>query len=302
MSEKDNEECYCDIMFANAGRTSKSKLPGLIRELLPYRADDQMRFVLDVGCADGRFTRCLKDSLPDDVGVIGLEPNRQRFRKAQKLMDGDGRLSFINNQFDNSYADGRGDFDCVLFSSSMHEISSASNDKIDRYTTIPIRVALKKAAGLLRKDGVVVVRDFVKVCDWEYGTVEAMFTTEEIENQFLRYVRECPFIDYGGSFVFSMSKVYQKQAIFKIRADLFLEFLLCRTWGENAWKREVKERKLILSKEMWKTAFEEAGLTDVTVETHTEEYPQFFKNAAFVVSPAGWSWPDLSITITGRKK
>ena len=299
---KDNEQCYCDIMFANAGRTSKRLLPELIGNLLPERYDDQMRFVLDVGCADGRFTRCLKDSLPDDVGVIGLEPNRQRCRKAQKLMNGDGRLSFINEKFDDAYSNGRGDFDCVLFSSSMHEISSASNDKIDRYTTIPIRVALKRAVSLLRKDGVVVVRDFVKVCHWEYGAVEAVFTTEEIENQFLRYIRECPFIDYGGSFVFSMSKAYQRQAIFRIRADLFLEFLLCRTWGEDAWKREVKERKLILSKEMWKTAFEEAGLTDVTVETYAEEYPQFFRNAAFVTSSAGWSWPDLSITITGRKK
>lgn len=299
---KDNEQCYCDIMFANAGRTSKRLLPELIGNLLPERYDDQMRFVLDVGCADGRFTRCLNDSLPGDVGVIGLEPNRQRYQKAQKLMNGDGRLSFINEKFDDAYSNGRGDFDCVLFSSSMHEIISSCPDKIDRYTTIPARAALNRAVKLLREDGVVVVRDFVKKYEWEQGTVDVVFANETVENKFLKYVRECPFLDYGGSFIFDMCKGYGTPAKFTIRTDLFMEFMLCQTWGDAAWKREVRERKLVFGRIGWKGMFEDAGLKDITIETYPEEYPAYFRNAAFVQSPAGWSWPDLSITITGRKK
>lgn len=302
MSRKDNEDCYCDIMFANASRTSKSKLPGLVYNLLAPTDPWTRQHVLDVGCADGRFTKCLKDSLPDNVSVIGLEPDRRRWKKAIKLMGTDGRLAFFNSSFDEAYSGEHELFDCVLFSSSLHEIASAN--KTSRYTSLPVVWAVQKAAQLLKKGGVVIARDFVLPNSCQYGMMDTMFVTTDMERKFLKYMNDCPFIDMFGDEpkLLDIWGAPEKPTVFSTPRRLLLEFMLCATWGDAAWKREIKERKLICTVAQWNTVFREyAGLRDVNIKTYAEEYPKYFSRETCIMSPAGWSWPKLSITITGRK-
>lgn len=289
----DNE--YCRKMAENIERTSKKIIIDLVKQFVKelLKINDKVT-ILDVGCANGALTHTLRNVLPENVDIIGIEPNRERYLRA-KTLEKKG-IEFLNSGFDSVFAnDFRGEYglaNIVLFSSVMHEIASDINNGHDiRYTPTPIINALKLANDILSHDGYVIVRDFIKQPLSEERYITAQFANHQIRedlNKFLS-VRKSPLL----------GQVSKMPSI--IREDILLEFLMCETWGAENWSREVLEKKLIMEPSQWTAAFETARFELVDSYSSKEDYPIYFSKLVKIEEPQKWEWPEFTFVKAGRK-
>lgn len=299
-AQKDGD--FCRLMAENIVNTGKGSIPRIVADgLPPSHWDGSLRFVLDVGCADGRLTEAIRDSTPEDVGVIGLEPRRARCLSAwDRAQDGEGRIVYVNTSLE-EYGGGEKGFDAVVFSSVLHEISSGARDGCERYCVAPVAKAVAKAYRLLKPGGLLVIRDFVRPAGVEGRHVRVRFRSRESEDRLFGYLRDCPFLDrIKGAEV--LLDVFGHDGVreFSVREDILLEFLLCWTWGGRSWSREVKERKLVLKKAGWLSLLRKQGFQDCSAAVCAEGYPEHFSRIAVPVGTK-YEWPGMSGVITGRK-
>jgi len=304
VTQKDSD--FCRILSENIPGTAKGDIPRIVADGLPPSGDDgNLRFVLDVGCADGSLTAVIHAAVPEDVGVIGIEPNRTRCLAAwDRWRDAPGheRLSFLNTSFQEAYSGSTERFDAIVFSSVLHELASGERDSTRRYESGPIRDALEKAYKLLKPGGQLVIRDFVRPHKWEDSTRRIRFRNKASESRFLQYFAECPFVytTPGAPYLMNIFRTTEYTE-FEVRGDILLEFLLCWTWGPKSWNREIKERKLVLSQYEWRSTLEECGFRDIHVKTSAEGYPQHFDRIVKDAGQASIQWPAVSGLVTARK-
>ena len=298
------DKLYCDRMARNIRTTSKGKIPGLINKYLVK--SDGPGFLLDVGCADGRFT----DYVQKKTGllVIGLEPNRKLFEQAVKL-DREG-LAFVNTSLEhfgnNAFGPGvssqvKDHYDVVMFSSSLHEISSYCENPEKHYTEEPVKEAIAKAAKMLKPGGLLMIRDFVD-SNYPAEMAPVRFRTRTVERDFMKFIKECPYIDKAVPC--SVDILYGKvkgERAWCVRNDLLKEFLLCETWDPECRKRECMERKLVYSASELKGIIMDTGFGfDLEETVFTNEYGERFDK--LVEKDKNWHWGRTTELLVARKR
>lgn len=275
-------------MASSAGFSTKVNVPSIIRA-------NGCRRILDVGCADGSFTQFIAGANPR-ASVEGLDINPECLKEAERRCSDFRSITFTCGEL----ADVEGEYDCIVFSSVMHEISSYCNDEKKRYTEAPIEEAFKEAYKRLARGGIIVVRDWV---DCTRGhLLRVRFKSPEYSEMFKRFFTEFPAMDKtfaGGKMVFEDKEIPDG---FMITEKVLLEYLMVATWGKESWEREINERKFICNKDKWYGMAEKAGLTVVGWLQTTEEYPLYCERIVeATLCEKKWRMPDTTFVMVCRK-
>ena len=289
-----NTKEYPERMGMSIPLTTKGKIPELISKY-------KIKSLLDVGCADGRFTEVLAASLPKNVTIDAIDTCSDGGGDDSHIKK-TGRVNYYITDFANvPYVIGK-TYDCIVFSSVMHEISSYCEDDGEKYSQKPIFNTLKTAYGLLNPGGVVVVRDMVKP-SWKTRSVPVEMLPFDNAVTFLKFITECPYLkpEYDKCFE---TKFFAydtgDRILFNVRNDVLMEFLMTATWGPESMDREIMEKKFILKKGDWKKAFQKAGLAMEHYEETNEEYPMYFDRLVRIWEPM-WKYPATTCLMVGVK-
>lgn len=278
-------------MAGSAGFSTKQNIPSIIRA-------NNCRKILDVGCADGAFTAMIAGENPQ-ASVEGIDINPECIKEAEAKWSGWNRSGFYFSC--EELADVEGKYDCIVFSSVMHEISSYSEDEKKRYTGVPIYEAIEDACRHLTTGGIIVIRDWVDCIEGHLLRVK--FKSLQYSEMFKRFQEEFPAIDLCR--VSDMQMVYEDDEVpdgWLVHQKLFMEYLMVATWGEQSWEREINERKFICKKSAWYDMAERAGLTVIGWLQTTEEYPIYCERIAEVkLLESKWRMPDTTFVMVCRK-
>ncbi len=291
-----NEKQYCDRMSSSVPFTTKKQIPEIIKS-------HKAKSILDVGCADGRFTEYIAEMLPKKIKIDAIDPRLHQYRGTGS--DVSGNISFKTAKFDKSFVDGcRDKYDCIVFSSVMHEISSYCENDEERFSKKPIKNAIELASKILAPNGIVIVRDMIRPAKFQSKSIPVEFCGLHPLDWFFRYVAECPYYqpEYDQCDI-SKFMCYDsgRHFIFNIREDVLMEFLMTFTWGVDSFYREIREKKFIMEKNDWKKAFEKSGMTISSYFTTAEQYPKYFEKIVRVLQD-GWKFPDTTCLIVAEKK
>ncbi len=142
-NNKDNYEQYLKRMSNSMQHSTKG--------LIPIWAAEGSN-ILDVGCGSGVIMSEIEKINPK-AKITGLDLN---FDAIIKLQQNHNNWNLIHEDFMKLNC---GNYDTIIFSSILHEISSYCEDTDKRFTEIPIKEAFYKTHELLDSDGVVIVRD-----------------------------------------------------------------------------------------------------------------------------------------------
>lgn len=286
----DGFNTYLTRMKDSAHFSTKQNIPSIIR------ANNCTR-ILDVGCADGAFTEMIAFANPQAT-VHGIDINPECVVAAERRCKLDGKSLTFNCE---ELAEVQGRFDCIVFSSVMHEISSYCGDEAKRYTGVPIYEAIKEACKHLTPGGIIVIRDWVDCIEGHLLRVK--FKSLQYSAMFKRFQEEFPAIDLCS--VSGMQLVYEDDETpdgWKVHQKLLMEYLMVATWGEQSWAREINERKFICTKNNWYDMAETAGLTVIGWLQTNEEYPIYCERIAEVkLLDSRWRMPDTTFVMVCRK-
>lgn len=293
---KSNFKTYLSRMARSANFSTKTNIPAIVR------ANDCKR-VLDVGCADGAFTEMIAFA-NSQANVVGIDINPECIKEAERRSMNNGPALTYNCA---ELGEVEGLFDCIVFSSVMHEISSYCEEgsgshevASGRYTYTPIEDAIKEAYKHLAWGGIIIIRDWV---DCSYGhLLRVKFKSLEYSEMFKRFQEEFPALDKISE---GRQMVYEDDTIpdgYLVCERFFMEYLMVATWGKESWMREINERKFICRKDKWYDMAEAANLSVVGWMETTEEYPLYCERIAEVtVGPDKWHMPDTTFVMVCRK-
>ena len=242
--------------------------------------------ILDVGCADGTLIKAIKEINPEKR-VIGIDLNQNAVDRAVAA-----GLEVYHMSLEEVHSLNIG-FDCIIFSSVLHEISSYAS--ANRFTALPIAEALRSAYSLLNHNGIIVIRDGLKE-DFHYTECCTMkFTNPDNEKWFNRFIEEYkyPFFDY---------RMIHHYNGFTCDKDVAQEFLATWTWGEESWNREINEKFCILTESKWMSVIRNAGFDVISFFKSKEEYPKFLTPKVKLYAEDGKDWfPYMTCTIVAKK-
>jgi len=246
--DKSNYEVYLNRMSQSCAVSSK--------HLIPFYTIGK-KSILDVGCADGTLMKAIKEVNPE-ARVIGIDLNQNAVDLAKEA--GLEVYCMALENADDLYVG----FDCIIFSSVLHEISSYAT--ANRFSALPISEALISAYGLLDKDGIIIIRDGLMDNSEEICT--AKFTNPDDEKWFFKFINEFeyPYFDYN---------YHNMKGAVTCYTELMQEFLATWTWGEKSWHREIQEKFCILTEQSWMKVVNGAGFKDIAFFKSKEDYPKF---------------------------
>ena len=238
--------------------------------------------ILDVGCADGQLMKKIQQVNPSAY-VYGIDINQQSVDKAVE-----NRCTAYCLSIDELPQSLENTFDCIIFSSVLHEISSYSNEP---YSTTPITNALKRAYKLLTSDGIIIIRDGLR--DTSNELCKLQFVNKEDEQWLKRFREETQYPGY----------YYEASNEYVCSTSLAQEFLATWTWGPDSWDREVKERFCLLSEDYWQWIVQDAGFEIQFLSKSKEEYPKFLLPKVKISTPLGNEpfFPFMTCTIIAKK-
>lgn len=232
------------------------------KELLPEFARGCSR-ILDVGCGSGVLLAILSEIT--EAELVGIDINGDAVAACNKTLErcratvSRASLEEISEKILSGEME---PFDCVIFSSVLHEFSSYCENYEERFTERPIASALLAANSVLSSGGTVIIRDGLKGDDTK--------------------VSFC-FCDQADTlFAVKFNDEYHRKNTLEIHENMVCgewkyikEFLCTYTWGEESWKREIREQYGILTKEEWINTIEKSGLKIQEIRTFAEEYSQY---------------------------
>ena len=245
-ANRTNYEQYLQRMTQSISQSSKG--------LIPFFTSTCKK-ILDVGCGSGILMNAIKAVNPEAT-IVGIDINQSAVDTC--IEQG---LDAIYSDF-HSYAKSGEKFDCIIFSSVLHEFSSY--DESRPFSEEPIEEALRDAWTLLKNGGLLIIRDGVRTDeDLQRGLVRICFINPEDSIWLERFRTDFPDIckeSFGKEF---------------LTLDDAKEFLYTFTWGEKSWNREVQERFGILTVNQWKKLVRRKGFTIKNFMTSAEEYKKY---------------------------
>lgn len=286
---KENFNTYLDRMAKSAHFSSKQNVPAIVRS-------NDCRKILDVGCADGSFTAMIARECPE-ARIVGLDINPKCIEEAKrKWGTGGGRLEFVCGEL----GELEERFDCIVFGSVMHEISSYCSVEKLRFGQTPIAEAIKEANERLCSGGIMVVRDWVDCT--KQTLIRAKFNSGWYQTMFEDFIsHDFAAIDHVSKdqMVFASDDT---PGVYFIHETLLMEYLMTVTWGYESWKRETQERRFICKKGDWYEMAEAAGFSVIGWLQTTEEYPLYCDRVGeFAWDGKKWHMPDTTFVMVCRK-
>lgn len=270
-SNTSNYFTYLQRMTASIAKSSK----GLIAILL-----GESKSALDVGCGSGVLIEAVS-SINPDIEMVGIDINQAAVLECQEK-----GINAVHMGL-HEYAETGEKFDCVIFSSVLHEFSSYN--EATPFEEGPIIEALEDAKKLLNPGGMIIIRDGVRAGDeWKKRNIKLQFKNPEDVIWIERFKKD--FMDYKR-------KVSVKGVL---TAEDAKEFLYTYTWGEKSWNRETQERFGILSVERWKELVKNAGFYTSTTITSTEEYLKYIDEKIVVTPEIKALFEEATITLVGK--
>ena len=252
---EDNYKKYLRIMSSSFYKSSK--------KMIPFFATNRKR-ILDVGCGSGILVENIRQA-DKSCYILGIDLNENAINECNKKDIENAFFEKISlEDLALEIESGRREaFDCILFSSVLHEFSSYAKDKNIRYTKKPIEEAVNCAKKCLSKDGIIVIRDGLKESKTNF--IELTFKNED-GLEFLEKFKE--------EFHRDIYIKKENNKLFLKATDL-KEFLFTYTWGWGSFNREVKEQFGILSKKEWKQIIKSSNLEITAFQTFEEEYLKY---------------------------
>lgn len=261
-NNENNHALYLSRMTNNLNRTTKMLFP-----LYALNA----KSILDVGCGSGILIQEIAKVNPN-AEIIGIDINQFSIEYCQSIGIQAYHMSLEQMAVNKKWLD---HFDCIIFSSVLHEISSYAEEKI-RYTECPIVDALKIAKTLLKEDGTILVRD--GLAENREETCCLRFKSSDVYNSFIRFLEESPIVNLN-------SDIKLLPGFYAACMPIYVAQLFCSvyTWGPESWAREINECYCILNEKEWISVFESCGFDVNQITKSQEEYPQYlYKDVAFI--------------------
>jgi SAM-dependent methyltransferase len=249
-ANKRNYDLYLQRMTQSISQSSKG--------LIPFFAA-QCKKILDVGCGSGILMQAIQAVNPD-AKIVGIDINQSAVDTCVEQ-----GLDVRNATLSDLVKSGE-TFDCVIFSSVLHEFSSY--DEKAPFTEKPIEDAIADASKITDKGGFIIIRDGIRVA--ENGRVELVkihFKNPEDAIWIERFKKEFP--DYHESVQLEPGVLSKENA---------KEFLYTFTWGDKSWPREVQERFGIMTIENWEAMARRNGFDIKNLMISAEEYKKYLKD------------------------
>ena len=245
-ANRTNYEQYLQRMTQSISQSSKG--------FIPFFASTCKK-ILDVGCGSGILMNAIKAVNPEAT-IVGIDINQSAVDTC--LEQG---LNVINSDL-HKFAKSGEKFDCIIFSSVLHEFSSY--DVSTPFEEYPIAEALREAWTLLKNRGIIIIRDGIRTDEYlQSGLVKIHFINPEDSIWIKRFKQDFP----------DLCKESLSEDLLTL--DDAKEFLYTFTWGEKSWNREVQERFGILTVEQWKKLIKRKGFTIRNFMTSAEEYQKY---------------------------
>ena len=247
-ANKLNYEQYLERMTQSISQSSKG--------LIPFFTSGCKK-ILDVGCGSGILMNAIQFVNPE-AKIVGIDINQAAVDTCleQGLDVRNAKLSDIVSTGEK--------FDCVIFSSVLHEFSSY--DETNPFTSVSIDEAIKEASMVTEKGGLIVIRDGVRVeKENQNKLVELVFKNPEDAKWVERFKNDFPDYQDPMGACTRTTLTYENAK----------EFLYTYTWGEKSWNREVVERFGILTIKDWEDAVRSHGYDIKNLMTSAEEYIKY---------------------------
>jgi len=249
-ANKRNYDLYLQRMTQSIFQSSKG--------LIPFFAA-QCKKILDVGCGSGILMQAIKAVNPD-AKIVGIDINQSAVDTCVEQ-----GLDVRNATLSDLVKSGE-TFDCVIFSSVLHEFSSY--DEKAPFTEKPIEDAIADASKITDKGGFIIIRDGIRVAEnGKFEVVRINFKNPEDANWIERFKKEFP--DYHESVQLEPGVLSKENA---------KEFLYTFTWGDKSWPREVQERFGIMTIENWEAMARRNGFDVKNLMISAEEYKKYLKD------------------------
>ena len=245
-----NYDLYLKRMTQSISQSSKG--------LIPFFAA-QCKKILDVGCGSGILMQAIKAVNPD-AKIVGIDINQSAVDTCVEQ-----GLDVRNATLSDLVKSGE-TFDCLIFSSVLHEFSSY--DEKAPFTEKPIEDAIADASKITDKGGFIIIRDGIRVA--ENGRVELVkinFKNPEDAIWIERFKKDFP--DYHETVQLEPGVLSKENA---------KEFLYTFTWGDKSWPREVQERFGIMTIENWEAMARRNGFDIKNLMISAEEYKKYLKD------------------------
>ncbi len=252
LAESGNYEQYLKRMTASVSQSSKGLIPFFIATM----ADRPGFRILDVGCGSGVLMKAIRDVDPE-AEVIGVDLNG--YSVAMCRQAGFGVFHGTLHDLTSSGAS----FDCILFSSVLHEISSY--DEVRPFSFQPIADALADAWRSLAPGGRIVIRDGAACPDRK--KIRIIFRDPSDAGFVKRFADEFP----AGPVAYELCS--DGSAV--MEAGAAKEFLYTYTWGPDSWPREVREKFGIAAPAEWQSMIRSAGFRITMQMSAAEEYLKY---------------------------
>ena len=283
---RENYQRYLKRMTESIRHSTKGFLPLLCKE---------GKRILDVGCGSGVLLFAVEQENPT-ARLTGLDLNAEAIAQLSKL---GGSWELIHDDFMNL---SEGDYDTIVFSSILHEISSYHSDTSLRFGGVPIRRAIQKCRELLPAGGSIILRDGVMTDAAEQNRKAVLRFKNPEEAVWLSRFQA----DFRGFDATGVDREVKDlgNGSFLISKAFLKEFLCTYTWGAESYPREVCERFGVLTRDEWMAMLSEEGFSVETVAQSKEEYERFLSESVMITEEDGtpYGYPFMSIIIKAVKR
>lgn len=277
-NSQENFATYLARMNASCRTSTKSMIPFYT---IGYNK------ILDVGCADGSLMESIRGINPA-VNIVGIDLNSQFVELAK------------NKHFEvycKSLEEVTDMYDCIIFSSVLHEISSYAPNELERFTGNPIQKALHIAYNHLNDGGRLIIRDGL-MDNCNNSICYLHFTNPEDKQWLYKFCKENKYPYYRAGWFVEVDK-YNVKCL----TTLAQEFMATWTWGEKSWNREIQEKFCILPEKEWQNIIEEEGFFIESFTKSKEEYPKYLtpKVLMFDMENQNTIFPYMTCSIIAKK-
>lgn len=261
--------------------------------LIPFLTKDDKR-ILDVGCGSGFMLEALEMSNPK-AELTGVDLNLEAIRRLE-LLNKPWKLYHCD------YLDFNGhDYDSVVFSSILHEISSYNSNMDKRFTEEPIRESILKTNEILKDGGSIIIRDGLMVPEQDANRqLLISFSNPDDARWLYKFQKEFRGFDKTRVNTEILNSYPNEYLV----GEAFLkEFLYTYTWGPESYHREINERFGILERNKWIKLLNESGFEVNNVIESSEEYEQHLKDKVSITNIYGerYIYPSMTILIKANK-
>lgn len=284
-NNKENYQLYLKRMTESMNHSTKGLIPVLAQG---------SKNILDVGCGSGVMLEVLENEVKN-AKLTGLDLNIDSINKLRhhtnwKLY----HMDFMDMKDVN--------FDTIIFSSILHEISSYNSDPKKRFTEIPIYDAFKKSYDLLDDNGSIILRDGLLSSE-EDRHKKRVISFKKFDDFNWLYRFQNDFRGFDNLDIDTSIKRLDDNR-FLVSEGFLKEFLCTYTWGAESYPREINERFGIITKNEWIKLLRSAKFKIETLIESKEEYEKFLSEKVSIQDESGkpYEYPNMSILIKARKQ